>query len=226
MTEPANLLAVFDCDGTLVDSQHIIVASMQRAFAEHGLPAPDPAAVRRQVGLHVVDAVANLLPDASETVIAAVGDSFVGAGSVVRDAGEHDELLFPGVIEVLERLANRNVILGIATGKSRRGLERTLREHGLAGHFVILKTADDGPGKPHPAILLDAIAEAGAAPESAVMIGDTVFDIAMARSAGAYAVGVGWGYHDPGELDAAGAHALLDHFRDLPATLDTLWRPS
>lgn len=224
MTEPANQLAVFDCDGTLVDSQHIIVASMQRAFAEHGLPEPDPAAVRRQVGLHVVDAVATLLPDATEAVVAAIGDSFVNAGRVIRDAQAHDELLFPGVIEVLEHLAGRNVILGIATGKSRRGLERTLREHGLAGHFVILKTADDGPGKPHPAILLDAITEAGASPESAVMIGDTVFDIAMARSAGAYAVGVRWGYHDPGELGAAGAHAILDHFRELPATLDTLWR--
>jgi len=224
VTEPANQLAVFDCDGTLVDSQHIIVASMQRAFAEHGLPEPDPAAVRRYVGLHVVDAVAALLPDASDRVIAAIGDSFVNSGRVIRDAQEHDELLFPGVVEVLEHLADRNVVLAIATGKSRRGLERTLREHGLAGHFVILKTADDGPGKPHPAILLDAIAEAGASPQSAVMIGDTVFDIAMARSAGAYAVGVRWGYHDPGELGAAGAHAVLDHFRDLPATLDTLWR--
>jgi len=223
VTEPANQLAVFDCDGTLVDSQHIIVASMQHAFAEHGLPEPDAAAVRRQVGLHVVDAVAALLPGAAETVIAAVGDSFVNAGRIVREAQTHDELLVPGVVEVLEHLANQNVILAIATGKSRRGLERTLREHGLAGHFVILKTADDGPGKPHPAILLDAIAEAGASPRSAVMIGDTVFDIAMARSAGAYAVGVGWGYHDPGELGAAGAHAILDHFRELPATLDTLW---
>lgn len=224
MTEPANQLAVFDCDGTLVDSQHIIVASMQRAFREHGLPEPDPAAIRRQVGLHVPDAVAALLPDASDNVVAAIGDSFVRSGRAVRDAQEHDELLFPGAIELLEHLAGRNVLLAIATGKSRRGLERTLDEHGLAGHFVILKTADDGPGKPHPAILLDAIAEAGAAPESAVMIGDTVFDITMARSAGTYAVGVGWGYHDPGELGAAGAHAILDHFRDLPGILDTLWR--
>jgi phosphoglycolate phosphatase len=224
VTEPANQLAVFDCDGTLVDSQHIIVASMQRAFREHGLPEPEPAAIRRQVGLHVPEAVAALLPEASGEVIASIGDSFVRSGRAVRDAREHDELLFPGVAEVLEHLAGQNVLLAIATGKSRRGLERTLDEHGLAGHFVILKTADDGPCKPHPAILLDAIAEAGAAPESAVMIGDTVFDIAMARSAGTYAVGVGWGYHDPGELGTAGAHAILDHFRDLPTILDTLWR--
>ena len=224
MVDGANRLAVFDCDGTLVDSQHIIVASMQRAFAEHGLSEPDPAAVRRQVGLHVVDAVSNLLPDASEKIIAAIGDSFVNFGRVIRDAQEHDELLFPGVVEVLEQLAARDVLLAVATGKSRRGLDRTLKEHGLGGHFMILKTADDGPSKPNPGILLDAIAEAGASPLTTVMIGDTVFDVSMARSAGAYAVGVGWGYHEPRELDAAGAHAILDHFSDLPPTLDKLWR--
>lgn len=224
MVDGANRLAVFDCDGTLVDSQHVIVASMQRAFVEHGLAAPDPAAVRRQVGLHVVDAVTNLLPDAPAKVVAAVGDSFVDFGRLIRDAEEHDELLFPGVVEVLEQLAAQDVLLAIATGKSRRGLDRTLKHHGLGGHFMILKTADDGPGKPNPGILLDAIAEAGASPLSTVMIGDTVFDVAMARSAGAYAIGVGWGYHEPVELDAAGAHAILDHFSDLPPTLDKLWR--
>ena len=224
MVDGANRLAVFDCDGTLVDSQHVIVAAMTGAFREHGLADPDPAAVRRLVGLHVADAVGRLLPAASSQVIAAVGDSFVRTGRAVRDRQEHDELLYPGVVEVLEQLAARDVLLAVATGKSRRGLERTLKQHGLGGHFVILKTADDGPSKPDPGILLDAIAEAGASPLTTVMIGDTVFDVTMARSAGAYAIGVGWGYHEPGELDAAGAHAILDHFRDLPPTLDKLWR--
>lgn len=223
MAESATQLAVFDCDGTLVDSQHIIVESMRRAFREHGFPEPSAIAVRRLVGLHVPDAVSRLLPDASAAAIAAVGDSFVNAGRAVRDAQEHDEFLFPGVRDVLLHLAEAGFLLGVATGKSRRGLERTLREHDLEGHFVNLKTADDGPGKPHPAILLDAIAETGASPESTVMIGDTIYDITMARSAGAFAVGVGWGYHDPGELDAAGAHAIVDRFHDLPATLDNLW---
>jgi len=224
MVDGANRLAVFDCDGTLVDSQHVIVAAMTGAFREHGLADPDPAAVRRLVGLHVADAVGRLLPEASSQVIAAVGDSFVRTGRAVRDRQEHDELLYPGVVEVLEQLAARDVLLAVATGKSRRGLERTLKQHGLGGHFVILKTADDGPSKPDPGILLDAIAEAGASPLTTVMIGDTVFDVTMARSAGAYAIGVGWGYHEPLELDAAGAHAILDHFRDLPPTLDKLWR--
>lgn len=224
MADGPTLLAVFDCDGTLVDSQHIIVAAMQAAFSAHGLGEPDAAAIRRQVGLHVPDAVLNLLPDAAEKTVAAIGAAFVEAGRSLRDARTHDELLFPGVIEVLEHLAAQDVLLAVATGKSRRGLERTLEEHGLGGRFIILKTADDGPGKPHPAILMDAIAEAGASPQTAVMIGDTVYDIAMARSAGAFAVGVGWGYHEPDELSAAGAHAIVDQFRDLPGTLDTLWR--
>ena len=223
MVESATQLAVFDCDGTLVDSQHIIVESMQRAFREHGLSEPSAVAVRRLVGLHVPDAVSKLLPDASATVVTAVGQSFVSSGRAVRDAQEHEEMLFPGVREVLLHLAEAGFLLAVATGKSRRGLERTLRDHGLEEHFVNLKTADDGPGKPHPAILLDAIAETGASPESTVMIGDTVYDITMARSAGAYAVGVGWGYHDPHELDAAGAHAIVDRFHDLPATLDKFW---
>jgi phosphoglycolate phosphatase len=224
MAEGANRLAVFDCDGTLVDSQHVIVAAMQHAFREHGLAEPEPASVRRLVGLHVPDAVSRLLPDASAAVVTAIGDSFRQSGQSVRDGGTHREALFPGVVQVLEHLAEANVLLAIATGKSRRGLERTLKQHGLGGHFLILKTADDGPGKPDPCILLDAIAEAGSSPRATVMIGDTVYDVAMARGAGAYALGVGWGYHDPGELSAAGAHAILDHFRDLPPTLETLWR--
>jgi phosphoglycolate phosphatase len=220
----ANRLAVFDCDGTLVDSQHVIVAAMACAFRENGLAEPDPACVRRLVGLHVADAVSRLLPGAPAEVIAAVGLGFVESGRILRDRQEHDELLFPGVVEVLEQLAAKDVLLAIATGKSRRGLERTLKQHGLGGHFLILKTADDGPGKPDPCILLDAIAEAGASPLSTVMIGDTVYDVAMARSAGAYALGVGWGYHEPEELNAAGAHAILRHFHELPPTLDTIWR--
>ena len=217
-------LIVFDCDGTLVDSQHVIVAAMACAFRDNGLAEPDPACVRRLVGLHVADAVTRLLPDAPAEVIAAIAAGFVQSGHALRDRREQDELLFPGVVEVLEQLASRDVMLAIATGKSRRGLERTLKQHGLGGHFIILKTADDGPGKPDPCILLDAMAEAGSSPPATVMIGDTVYDVAMARSAGAYAVGVGWGYHEPAELSAAGAHAVLGHFSELPPTLDTLWR--
>ena len=124
---------------------------------------------------------------------------------------------------MISDLADTNAILAVATGKSQRGLRKTLQRHDLQQHFAILKTSDDGPGKPDPTILLDAIAEAGAEPESTVMIGDTVFDVAMARSAKAHAIGVNWGYHEPVELDAAGAHVILDEISELPNFLETLW---
>jgi phosphoglycolate phosphatase len=105
--------------------------------------------------------------------------------------------------------------LAVATGKSRRGLDATLARHGLEGRFMALKTADDGPGKPNPHMLLDAMAETGVTPDSTVMIGDTVFDIEMASNAQVRSIGVSWGYHDPDELRAAGAAGVIDEFGEL-----------
>ena len=219
-----NRLAVFDCDGTLVDSQHNIVAAMSHALSVHGIPEPGPDAVRRVVGLHLAEAVSNLVPvETSSEIRESIAGAYVEAFRVLREQPDHREPLFPGVNDMLATLADNDTVLAVATGKSRRGLVRTLERHDLENRFFTLKTADDGPGKPDPAILLDAMAEAGAAPETTVMIGDTVFDIAMARSAKAHAVGVVWGYHDPAELEAAGAHAILGHFDQLPTVLDKLW---
>ena len=114
-------------------------------------------------------------------------------------------------------------MLGVATGKSRRGLEATLGRHGLLDRFAILKTADDGPGKPNPDILLDAMAEAGTAPETTAVVGDTVFDMEMASGAGAAAIGVAWGYHDSEELTRAGAQRIIHAFDELMPTIETLW---
>lgn len=218
-----NHLVLFDCDGMLVDSQHNIVAAMTAAFRAHGLADPDAGAVRRVVGLHLQDAIARLVPDSPMDAVAAIDEAYVTAANGLRQRGDHEEPLFPGVREALDALEESNVILGIATGRSRRGLDRTLQLHGLSERFFVTKTADDGPGKPDPRIMLNAIAEAGAAPETTVMIGDTVFDISMARQAKAFAVGVDWGYQEVSELDAAGAHRILSHFDALPATVDSLW---
>ena len=219
-----NRLVLFDCDGTLVDSQHNIVAAMTTAFRSNGLDDPDGGSVRRIVGLHLQDAVAKLVPGISAEMIDAVCQDYVSFANNLRDLGEHKEPLFPGVREILDILEERDVIVGIATGRSRRGLARTLEQHGLSGRFLITKTSDDGPGKPDPRIMLDAIAEAGAAPESAVMIGDTVFDMSMARQAKAFAIGVDWGYQEVTELNDAGAHHVVSHFDSVPAILNTLWR--
>ena len=115
-------------------------------------------------------------------------------------------------MEVLDRLDEAGVLLGVATGKSRRGLEATLDRHGLLERFVNLKTSDDGPGKPNPTILQDAMREVGAERENTIMIGDTVYDISMAVNAQVKPIGVNWGYHATQELEAAGAAAILDRF--------------
>lgn len=218
-----NRLVLFDCDGTLVDSQHNIVAAMTTAFRSNGLEDPDAGAVRRVVGLHLEDAVARLMPELSPAAVEAVCKDYVSFANNLRDLGDHQEPLFPGVWEVLEVLESWDVILGVATGRSRRGLTRTLEQHGLSERFFVTKTSDDGPGKPDPRIMLDAIAEAGAAPESTVMIGDTVFDISMARAANAFAIGVDWGYQDVAELKGAGAHHVVSHFDAVPDVLKSLW---
>ena len=217
-------LAVFDCDGTLVDSQHNIIAAMTAAFRVQGLAEPSPAAVRSVVGLHLSEAVGRLLPASHAESESAVCQSYIEAFRALRERHDHEEPLYPGALKALDELERAGIILAIATGKGRRGLESTLDRHGLRDRFVVLKTADDGPGKPNPRILLDAIAETGSEPGLTAMIGDTVYDVKMARSARAYAVGVAWGYHAPCDLRAAGAHHIADDVEELPDILERFWR--
>lgn len=203
-------LAVFDCDGTLVDSQHSIVASIAAASAVIGVPAPAADRVRRIVGLSLPEGIERLFPDADADGHAELTRRYCAAFAEMRQDDSLEEPLFPGIVELLDRLAGAGYLLGVATGKSMRGLTATLARHGLGDRFVTLQTADHGPGKPHPAMLERAMAACGAAPSETVMIGDTSFDVEMALGAGAYAVGVGWGYHPADELTAAGAHRMAE----------------
>jgi len=213
-------LIVFDFDGTLVDSQRAILAAMTQAFAVHGLAEPEIEAVRRIVGLKLEKAVARLLPDPSDDAMARrVADSYREAYFVLRRQPEYEEPLFPGVIEGLRQLDAPNVCLGIATGKSRRGLMDCLERHKIRHHFVTLQTAENGPSKPHPEILYLAMAEVGVEPGETVLIGDTTYDMEMAGNAGVAAIGVTWGYHGPTELRASGAKRVVERFADLPAVL-------
>jgi phosphoglycolate phosphatase len=203
-------LVVFDCDGTLVDSQHMIVAAMERAFAGFGLPTPGRAAILSVVGLSLDQAVRRLVPPSIETDIAVLAEAYKSAFGELRRDEAHQEPLYPGVRETLHALANEpGVLLGVATGKSRRGLAAVLEREGLTDFFVTLQTADTHPSKPHPAMLRAAMAEAGAEAHRTLMVGDTTYDIGMARDAGARAIGVAWGYHPVAELEAAGAHRVL-----------------
>ncbi len=214
-------LVVFDVDGTLVDSQATIVACAREAFLAVGLEPPSPAAVRRIVGLSLAPAMRVLLgeddPDLTERIAARYRDAFQAR----RSRPEHEEPLFPGAREILAWLNRRNIPLGIATGKAMRGLRAMLERHDLADCFVTLQTADRHPSKPHPSMLLAAIDEVGARPHRTLLVGDTVYDVEMARAAGAVPVGVRWGNHPPEELEAAGAVHLLGDFGELRELVDS-----
>ncbi|QGN55287.1 HAD-IA family hydrolase [Novosphingobium sp. Gsoil 351] len=201
-------LAVFDCDGTLVDGQADVCEAMDAAFAAQGLAAPDRHLTRRMVGLSLPEAMRKLLPLGDPAVHEGLAAHYRDAYRARRTAGVLDEPLFEGIAALLERLSAAGWLLGVATGKSDRGLAHCLATHGIAGHFVTLQTADRHPSKPHPAMLQAAMDSIGATAAETTMIGDTAYDIAMARAAGARAIGVAWGYHQPAELDAAGAHAV------------------
>ncbi len=201
-------LAVFDCDGTLVDGQAAVCTAMDAAFAAHGLPRPDHHLVRRSVGLSLPQAVRALLPDADDDLRQAIDLAYREAFRAAREAGELVEPLYAGVRDLLDALLDDGWLLGVATGKSDRGLEHCLASHGLSRHFVTLQTADRHPSKPHPAMLEAALFEAGALPQHAVMIGDTAYDMIMAVNAGVRALGVDWGYHTPAELADAGAEVV------------------
>jgi len=216
-------LAVFDCDGTLVDSQHNIVAAMTEAWRAFGLEPLSGAAVRRVVGLPLVEAIAVLFPEGERRDHIALSDLYKDAFRSLRQQASHHEPLYPGAVETLDSLGACGVLLAVATGKSRRGLVETLERHDLARRFTVLKTADDAPGKPNPDMLLAAMDETGASPHTTVMIGDTVFDIEMAVNARTPGIGVSWGYHDPAELVSAGASGIVDRFDDVVGTVAALW---
>ena len=219
-------LIMFDCDGTLVDSQHVIFAAMHHAFEQHAMTCPDMDRVRRVVGLGLVEAVEELVPHLDRDAHVALAQSYKDAFGHLRQDPHHAEPLFPGVREALEALSGAGYLLGIATGKSRRGLTSTLNLHGMRDLFVTLQTADDAPSKPHPGMLANALRATGARCEDTVMIGDTVFDIHMARNAGVHPLGVSWGYHPAGELTDAGARHVLDDYAGLSPWLGTLWEPA
>jgi len=214
-------LVIFDCDGTLVDSQHMIVAAMARALAQEGFDPLPRARVLSIVGLSLSVAIARLLPDVPPVRIEAVADAYKAAFGDLRRDPEHHEPLFPGIAEVIAALAARDdVLLGVATGKSRRGVDALFERFGFHPHFVTIQTADNNPSKPSPAMVNQALREAGVARTGAVMIGDTSFDMAMARAAEIGAIGVAWGYHPVAELVEAGAHDIVHDHERLIAAID------
>lgn len=208
-------LVVLDCDGTLVDSQGAIHAIMTECFTTHGLTPPDLPSVRRIVGLSLDEAIARLLTEPSDQHPSHLAETYRTVSSRLRDQGTFAEPLFPGARAAIENLSDLGCVLGVATGKSLRGLRNTLAGHGIDRFFTTLQTSDQAPGKPDPTMLHQAMRDVGADSHATVMVGDTTFDMEMARAAGTYALGVGWGYHDAESLRAAGAHRILGSYDDL-----------
>ena len=213
-------LAVFDCDGTLVDGQADVCAAMDAAFEAAGLTPPPRHETRRMVGLSLPEAMRQLHPQGEPELHETLAGHYRDAYRARREAGRIDEPLFDGVATLLARLEAAGWLLGVATGKSDRGLAHCLTTHGIARRFVTLQTADRHPSKPHPAMLEAAMEAVGAEPDETVMIGDTAYDIAMARAAGVRAIGVDWGYHAAQELLDAGAEAVAGTIAELAELLE------
>ena len=211
-------LVIFDCDGTLVDSQHSIISAMEYAWRAHDLEGPTADAVRRVVGLPLETAIANILPDSADhgALVPGLTEAYKAEFARQRGNPDYEEPLFPDTRKTIEALLESDFLLAGATGKSRRGALATLGQHDLLKHFIAIKTADDGPGKPDPYMVEQAMLEAGTSADETVVVGDTTFDMLMARNAGTRAIGVSWGYHPPEELHAVGAQHVIDTFGQLP----------
>ncbi len=223
MTRPLRLI-VFDIDGTLVDSQADILAAMTYAFGAVGLPVASREDILGIVGLSLDVAMERLAPIQDASTRAEMVAAYKNAYANLRAQSDVAETspFYPHARATLDQLAKTpENILGVATGKSRRGLDALLGGHGLSGFFTTEQVADHHPSKPHPSMLHAAMQETGTEPANAVMIGDTVFDMQMARAAGMRCIGVSWGYHPPEAMHEAD-HVVHD-FRDLIGVLDSLW---
>ncbi|MTI16423.1 HAD family hydrolase [Rhodobacteraceae bacterium RKSG542] len=213
-------LIVFDCDGTLVDGQHSVLQGIEVGFEAVGLAAPDRDAVVDTIGLSLDHAIAQLAGPEHYDLVPQISEAFRREKLSRRALNLDYDPLYPGVVEVLQELAAMdNVLLGIATGKHMRGVKHMIDVHGLHNMFVTIQTADRAPSKPNPGMLLQAMGETGIEANNTVMVGDTTYDMLMARNAGVHGIGVSWGYHKRRELVRAGAGHVIDRFSTLVPTL-------
>lgn len=226
MTSAQLRLAVFDLDGTIVNSTANIVRAVNEAAGLMKLEAPAAHHIPRVIGLSLTEALGELFPDLDRPRLLELDQAYRTCFQRFRTEPHFDEPLFDGTHDVLDALDAEGVLLGIATGKGMRGVRHVLDRHGLSNRFVTIQTPEQAPGKPNPEMLFRAMAETGADPAHTVMIGDTSFDILMARAAGVSAVGVAWGNHPVPELEAAGAHRLVDRFADLMHAIQSLITPA
>jgi phosphoglycolate phosphatase len=218
-------LAIFDVDGTLMDSQAMIVASLTRAFTAENLPMPSRPEMLGIVGLSLVKAMSVLRPEDEPERHERLALAYKHAFWSYRTEKSFPEAPFEGALDVLRRLhARDDVLIGIATGKSQRGVRHIIDQFGLEGIFATIQTSDDAPSKPHPEMILKAMREVGAHAADTVMIGDAVFDIEMAYAAGVRPIAVSWGFQPRPALEAVKPHAIVNDFKELEEMLTALWQ--
>jgi phosphoglycolate phosphatase len=208
-------LAIFDIDGTLVDSRQLIQDAMRHAYDRCGLGDPGFDRIRHVIGLGLRQAFMTLEPDAAGNDIAALEKAYVEAFVNLRETDRGREPMYAGARDLLESLRSNGWMLGVATGKSRRGLTNIFRQHDLDLLFHASVCADDGPGKPDPFMVMENLRTLKLSPHRAVMIGDATHDMRMARAAGVHALGVSWGFANEAEIRDSGAHDVYHDFATL-----------
>lgn len=220
-------LVMFDMDGTLIDTGELIAEHMAKTFAGAGLDAPSPQQVRRVIGLSLPQAMLQLLDSQDIDLANELSEQYRAHYRAALVSAEGREGLFPGARDALDLLSARaDTLLGIATGKGLNGVHRLTQLHGIADLFSTLQTPDHNPSKPHPGMMLRAMAETGVDPRHTVIIGDTTFDMEMGKAAGTKTIGVTWGYHQISDLRGAGADIVIDSYDALPAAIDQVLETS
>lgn len=211
-------LVLFDCDGTLVDSAHLIHEVMVRTFRHFELDEPPAASTHSIIGLTLDSAIARMRGlDAVDAQAAAMMAHYKSIFAATRAEAGFQEPLFPGIDQVIAELSLQDdLILGAVTGKSRRGLQMVCETHGWTQTFFVARTADDCPSKPHPAMVLECCDTAGISPGDTIVIGDSIYDMEMAKAAGSHALGVSWGYGAVDDLKRAGADRIANAATDIP----------
>lgn len=214
-------LFLFDIDGTLIDSGDIIFEALTQTLGAFHFPLPSRPRALQVVGLSLFEAFHDLTGDAG--ALEQMAEHYKGLFGGLRASGAFPEPLYPDAETIIRHLHDApDAVLGIATGKSRRGVDHLLARLGWEGWFTTIQTADHAPSKPHPAMIHQAMAEAGLPPSRTVMIGDSVHDMRMAKAAGVTALGVAWGFHHADVLRREGAHYIVERFSDIPEAVQRL----
>ncbi|MCJ8324850.1 MAG: HAD-IA family hydrolase [Rhizobiales bacterium] len=215
-------LVIFDLDGTLIDGAQACIPAMQHAFRTVNLPVPNAVQVKNMIGLSITPAIYHILSSfndirhVSESEVEQIGDIYKDYFYQSRIANKHQSPIYSGALKCLAKLhANPNILLSIATGKSRRGVNAFLDKYELNNLFSTSWCATECHSKPHPEMIDQAMNTLGIDAENTIMVGDTEFDMQMAKNAKVHAIGVDWGYHSQELMLKSGANQIVDNFEQL-----------